>query len=206
MDRAPSSGIAPVRVWRASGGPPCCFILCESGASQSQGRLRPASGSEPARLCHCRCATYIWLFLNAPPSRDRKAVGGWTWLTGESSIAYSSTRCCESVCYVVCLKLLKDPLRLDSLVGNLASSGLPVSLPLPLLRDTASGLVQPVDVLRTMLDFDTREELRNGATITLHFPEADRVIPIGQGCVSAEVTLAHLRVRDGLALFIMFAC
>lgn len=50
--------------------------------------------------------------------------------------------------------------RLDSLVGNLASPGLPVSLPLPIVRDTASGLVQPVDVLRTMLDFDACQEFR----------------------------------------------
>ena len=48
--------------------------------------------------------------------------------------------------------------------------------------------------------------LGNGATSTSHFLGADRVIPIGQRRVSAEVNLAHLRVRDGLALFIMLVC
>ena len=44
------------------------------------------------------------------------------------------------------------------------------------------------------LAFRMRAGLRNGATITSHFLGADRVIPIGQRRVSAEVNLAHLRV------------
>ena len=62
------------------------------------------------------------------------------------------------------------------------------------------------DIYRYPLVRHVRQALRNGATITSHFLGADRVIPIGQRRVSAEVNLAHLRVRDGLALFIMLVC
>jgi hypothetical protein len=57
----------------------------------------------------------------------------------------------------------------------------------------------------SLLRTSNNRALRDGATIVLQFPRADRVIPIGKRRVSAEVNLAHLGVRDGLAFFINFA-
>ena len=43
------------------------------------------------------------------------------------------------------------------------------------MRDTASGLMQPVDVLRTTLDFDTREEFRGvGCGLAQWFQQPSR--------------------------------
>ena len=70
------------------------------------------------------------------------------------------TRYSTSACYVFPNKSLKNPLKIGLTRRKPGLLGLPVSLALPILRDAACGLVQPIDVVRTTFDFDAGEEFR----------------------------------------------
>ena len=69
------------------------------------------------------------------------------------------TRFSTSACYAFPHKSLKDPLKVELTRQKPGHLWPGVSLPLTVLCDSVSGVVQPVDVVCTVLDFDAREEL-----------------------------------------------